>query len=203
MMTVERGDAVLETLVANHRRFLAFLERRVESREAAEDILQEAFLRGLESASLPSEESAAAWFHRVLHNAVIDHYRRRGTEARALSQVAAETRASVDPDDPMLATVCSCIESLLPTLKPEYAGVIRRVELDEIPVRKYAAEEGMTANAAGVRLFRARQALRKRLIETCGACTDHGCSGCSCGAEKRISGCEAPAGSPPLRPSAP
>ena len=35
-------------LVDGHRAFLAFLERRVESRAAAEDILQSAFARGLE-----------------------------------------------------------------------------------------------------------------------------------------------------------
>ena len=38
----------LAQLVEGHREFLAFLERRVESRAAAEDILQAAFARGLE-----------------------------------------------------------------------------------------------------------------------------------------------------------
>jgi hypothetical protein len=41
---------VVKTLVDNHRRFLAFLERRVGSREVAEDILQDAFVRGLAGA---------------------------------------------------------------------------------------------------------------------------------------------------------
>src|SRR3954449_7410871 len=75
---------VVETLVGNHRRFLSFLEKRVESREAAEDILHDAFLRGLDSASLGEADNAIAWFYRALHNAVIDHYRRRGSEAKAL-----------------------------------------------------------------------------------------------------------------------
>ena len=89
---------VVETLVANHRQFLSFLEKRVESREAAEDILQEAFVRGRDSSSLRSAESATSWVYRVLRNAVVDHYRRRGTEARALEQVAAETDDRVPPD---------------------------------------------------------------------------------------------------------
>ena len=38
----------IERLVAGHRDFLAFLERRVESRAVAEDILQAAFTKGLE-----------------------------------------------------------------------------------------------------------------------------------------------------------
>jgi RNA polymerase sigma factor (sigma-70 family) len=175
----------LAGLAANHRRFLAFLERRVESREAAEDILQEAYVRGLESSSPVSDEAATAWFYRVLRNAVVDHYRRRGSESRALEKVAAEAKEAVGPDESLMETVCSCVEHLLPALKPEYASAIRRVELDELSLREYAAEENMSANAAGVRLFRARQTLRKRLLESCGACAEHGCSDCSCGASKR------------------
>ncbi|MDP9195116.1 MAG: sigma-70 family RNA polymerase sigma factor [Acidobacteriota bacterium] len=172
---------VVETLVANHRQFLAFLEKRVESREAAEDILQEAFVRGLDSSSLRSAESATAWFYRALRNAVVDHYRRRGTEARALEHVAAETDEAVPPDAELMDTICSCVTSLITTLKPEYARAIQRVELEDVPVRDYAAEEKMTANAAGVRLFRAREALKRRIIQSCGTCADHGCLDCRCG----------------------
>jgi RNA polymerase sigma-70 factor (ECF subfamily) len=172
---------VVETLVANHRQFLSFLEKRVESREAAEDILQEAFVRGLDSSSLRSADSATAWFYRALRNAVIDHYRRRGTEAKALEQVAAETDESVPPDAELMATVSTCVHSLITTLKPEYARAIQRVELVDVAVRDYAAEEKITANAAGVRLFRAREALKRRIIQSCGTCADHGCLDCRCG----------------------
>ncbi|HEV7768038.1 MAG TPA: sigma-70 family RNA polymerase sigma factor [Thermoanaerobaculia bacterium] len=172
---------IVETLVANHRQFLAFLEKRVESREAAEDILQEAFVRGLSSASLREAESATAWLYRALRNAVVDHYRRRGAEARGLELVAAESEEEVQPDLEIMNAVCACINTLIPTLKPEYASAIQRVELDEVAVRDYATEQEMTPNAAGVRLFRAREALRRRLVQSCGTCADHGCLDCRCG----------------------
>lgn len=177
---VTTSHDVVETLVSNHRQFLAFLEKRVESREAAEDILQEAFVRGLGSSSLPEAESATAWFYRALRNAVVDHYRRKGSESRALEQVAALTDDAVPPDAEMMDTVCSCIRGLLTTLKPEYASAIERVELNDISVRDYAAEQQMTANAAGVRLFRAREALKRRLIQSCGTCAEHACLDCRC-----------------------
>lgn len=172
---------VVEALVSNHRQFLSFLEKRVESREAAEDILQEAFVRGLDSPSLRAAESATAWFYRALRNAIVDHYRRRGVEARALEQVAAESTERVEPDAELMQTVCTCVSTLLGTLKPDYASAIQRVELDGVAVRDYAAEQGMTANAAGVRLFRAREALKRRLVQSCGTCADHGCLDCRCG----------------------
>ncbi len=171
---------VVETLVANHRQFLSFLEKRVESREVAEDILQEAFVRGLDSSSLRIADSAVAWFYRSLRNAIIDHYRRRGVETRVLEQFAAESDGEVAPENELMRTVCSCVSTLISTLKPEYARAIQRVELDEIPVRDYAAEEQMTPNAARVRLFRAREALRRRLIQSCGTCSNHGCLDCKC-----------------------
>ena len=39
---------VARVLVENHREFLRFLERRLGHRDLAEDILQEAFARGLD-----------------------------------------------------------------------------------------------------------------------------------------------------------
>jgi len=43
-----------------------------------------------------------------------------------------------------------------------------------------AAELGVTPNNAAVRLHRARGALKKRLEQTCGTCTQHGCLDCTC-----------------------
>jgi RNA polymerase sigma-70 factor (ECF subfamily) len=33
---------------------------------------------------------------------------------------------------------------------------------------------------AGVRVFRAREALKKRVMESCGTCAEHGCLNCTC-----------------------
>ena len=185
---VERGPTepgVLQVLLENHARFLAFLERRVGSRDVAEDILQEAFVRSLEHAqSLQSSESAVAWFYRVLRNSLIDHFRRQGSRGRALEQLAIEAGGDDAGADQELETVaCRCVMSLLDTLKPEYATAIRRVELDGVSVRSYSEEAGITPGNAGVRLHRAREALRRQLVRCCGTCLSHGCFDCECGQE--------------------
>jgi len=87
------SPAAIQRLVDSHRRFLAFLERRVESRAVAEDILQSAFVRGLErGAELRDDENVVAWFYRVLRNAVIDHYRHRDSTQRAIEGWASTVR---------------------------------------------------------------------------------------------------------------
>jgi RNA polymerase sigma factor (sigma-70 family) len=176
------APATLQVLLDNHARFLAFLERRVGSRDEAEDILQEAFVRSLDRAPDPrSSESITAWFYRVLRNAITDHYRRQGSRGRTLERLAAETADGVqDPDEGLEALVCGCVMSLMETLKPEYGAAIRRVDLDGTSVRGYAEEAGITPSNAGVRLHRAREALRKQVALTCGTCLDHGCLDCRC-----------------------
>jgi len=179
------GREVTEVLVENHRAFLAFLERRVGRRDVAEDVLQEAFARSLRASPTPMrDESAVAWFYRVLRNAIIDHYRRGGASQRALAALASELEAQVEPDLDTRNAVCRCVTSLAGTLKPEYAAALRRVEVDGISVREYADEAGVTANNAGVRLFRAREALRRRVASACGTCAEHGCLDCTCGSPR-------------------
>jgi RNA polymerase sigma-70 factor (ECF subfamily) len=174
---------VVRVLVENHARFLAFLERRTGSREVAEDLLQEAFVRGMTRAGqLRDQESAVAWFYRVLRNALTDHWRRRGAEARALERAAAMADdAAPAVDEELMDEACACVASLVDTLKPEYAEALRRVDVAGGTVAAYAAAAGITANNAAVRLHRARGALRRQVERACGTCAEHGCLDCRCG----------------------
>jgi RNA polymerase sigma-70 factor (ECF subfamily) len=77
--------------------------------------------------------------------------------------------------------ICGCITELAATLKPEYESALRRIDIEGAAVQEFAAEAGITANNASVRVFRAREALRKQVKTSCGTCADHGCLECSCG----------------------
>jgi hypothetical protein len=48
-------------------------------------------------------------------------------------------------------------------------------------VKDYAASAGISSSNAGVRIFRARAALRREVSRSCGTCAEHGCLDCSCG----------------------
>lgn len=170
----------LATLVENQRAFLRFLERRVGSRAAAEDLLQDAFARAVTAIEgLRDQESAVAWFYRMLRNAVVDHYRRNDSARRALDAFARELDEVV-PGTEVHGEVCACISRLAGTLKPEYAEVLREVEVGGQPLQDYAERHGITPNNAAVRAHRARQALRKQVIASCGVCAEHGCVDCRC-----------------------
>lgn len=175
------APAVVRVLVENHRQFLAFLERRVGSRATAEDLLQEAFVRGMDKLdTLRSDESAVAWFYRLLRNAIIDHRRRKGAVERKLAAFGQEVEQHAEPEAELQQAICRCVAELASTLKEEYADALRAIEVEGVSVKDFAERAQITASNAGVRIFRAREALRKQVVRSCGTCADHGCLNCTC-----------------------
>jgi len=175
------SETTLNSLLDLRYQFLGFVQRRVDDRAIAEDILQTAYMRALESGSnLRQDESAVAWFYRILRNAVIDHYRRRTTEGAALERWAQELETETAPDPFLHQTTCQCISGALDTITPSYAALLREVDLGETPLTTYAHSQGISPGNAAVRAHRARTALRKQLIRCCGTCAVHHCIDCTC-----------------------
>jgi RNA polymerase sigma factor (sigma-70 family) len=170
---------VVATLVANHRAFLAFVQRRVSSRDLAEEILQNAFVKNVEKFDT-IRETAVGWFYKVLRNAIIDYHRRKAVSDRAVDGYTTEV-AMQEPDQELQNAVCKCVAELASTLKPEYAEALRFIEVEGVSVKDYAEQIGISSSNAGVRVFRAREALRKQVVRSCGTCADHGCFDCTCG----------------------
>lgn len=173
--------APLEPLLENHRAFLSYLQRKVGDRALAEDILQDAFTKLLDRPEqAPADEGIVPWFYRLLRNASIDRFRRQGASARVMETFAREleTHTAAEPD--LEAEICACVRRLATTLKPEYADALETIDINGQSVKAYAEAKGLSASNAGVRVFRAREALKKRVTESCGTCADHGCRDCSC-----------------------
>jgi RNA polymerase sigma factor (sigma-70 family) len=179
-MHEQPSQAVIGRLVSNQREFLAFLQRKVGDHALAEDILQEAFVRSMTKAEgVRDEESAVAWFYRVLRNTIIDHARRCAAVQRKLAAFAAELE-QVEAEPELSSQVCGCVRVLAETLKPEYAEALRRIDVEGMSVKAFAEAAGISANNASVRVFRAREALRAQLSRCCGGCAEHGCVDCTC-----------------------
>jgi RNA polymerase sigma-70 factor (ECF subfamily) len=171
----------LPVLLENHRAFLGYLERRVGDRALAEDILQEAFIKVMNRpGQAPHDESIVPWFYRSLRNAAIDQFRRRGAAERAAEAFAREVDTRVEPGPEMEAEICACVSRLASTLKREYADALEAIDVHGTPVKTFAEQHGLSAGNAGVRVFRAREALKKRVVESCGTCAEHGCRNCTC-----------------------
>jgi RNA polymerase sigma factor (sigma-70 family) len=173
--------APLAILLENHRAFLRYLERRIGDRALAEDILQDAFTKLVDRLDqAPPDEGIVPWFYRALRNAAIDQFRRRGAASRAVEAFAREIDTHVEPEADMASEICACVSRLAATLKPEYAAALQAIDVQGTAVKAFAEQHGLSASNAGVRVFRAREALKRRVAESCGTCAEHGCRNCTC-----------------------
>ncbi len=170
----------IETHLLNHLgEFLAFARARLRDPEMAADVVQESLLKAIQRGEqLRDGESARAWFYRILRNTIIDLQRRNQTRQRVAEQVAVEFDIAADKEADR--AVCQCLGHLLPSLKPDYAELIRRIDLQgELP-EDVAVELSLSRNNLTVRLHRARRQLKERLEATCRVCAKHGCLDCHC-----------------------
>lgn len=179
----QKTHDVLSTLLANQKTFLTFLESRVANRADAEEILQAAFVKSIEkSDQIRDAESSTAWFYRLLRNAVIDHYRRKAIANERLGSYARQlTDSSNGVDAVTHDVVCQCVKALVSVLKPEFAELITKVDIERDDVSVAARSIGISPGNARVRLHRARIALRKAVDRSCRTCAKHGCLDCTCG----------------------
>ena len=166
--------ALLESLNS----FLGFARKRLNDPELAADAVQEALLKALNAADAPHEsEKLVPWFYQILRRTIIDIYRRGATRSEALEKLALEQAGPKSEDQ---REICHCFMPLLSALPPQYAQVLEAVDLAGKEPKEVAKDLHLTWNNLNVRLHRARTALRKKLQESCQACSVHGCMDCTC-----------------------
>ena len=185
-MDERRTSGIVQRLLENEPAFRQFVRRRVGDEGVAQDILQQSLARAVERHhSLHNEESVLAWFYRILHHAVADYYRSQKSEVRRnqafLEELTISGNHQEPPPDEVKAAACACLYGLLPTLRGNYAELIKRIDLDGESPAHVAKELKISRNNLTVRLHRARQSLRASLEDACGICSKHGCLNCTCG----------------------
>lgn len=178
-------DELMQRLLAEESAFRAFLRKRLSDDALVEDLLQQSLVKAVERGhELNNRDSAVSWFYRILRNAVVDYYRSHAADRRKVESLLDELVTSGEDKMPGLDEVrpalCACLAPLVSQLRPAYAELIRRIDLEGESPAAVAKELRVTANNLNVRLHRARQALRTTLEDTCGICTKHGCLNCTC-----------------------
>jgi RNA polymerase sigma-70 factor, ECF subfamily len=169
----------LEQTIRSHTpRLLAVARRLLGSADDAEDAVQEAFTLALAALDSFEERSQlSTWLHRITVNVALSKLRarRRNLEQLGLDPLPAShadeapgraDEASAYCLDELLeqredgALLLACIEQL-----PEaYRRVIVLRDVEELDTRSVARLLGVSDSVVKVRLHRARQALRVRLV---------------------------------------
>ena len=165
-----RGDrAAFNRLVARHApRLLALVARVLGTRAAADDVVQEVFIRAWTHAPLwrPSgtgRASYAAWLARIGVNLAIDQRRKRRPVA-PLEAIAEPADPGASPDDVLLARERAALLRAAIAALPERQRVAIGLAYDaELSNLDAAAAMSTSLGAYELLLVRARRALRAAL----------------------------------------
>lgn len=160
----EPGYACVLGAWREHERELrGFLVNRLSDPDAAEDLVQDVFLRAMrEGEGFCALDSPRAWLFRVARNVATDRQRRQRPTEPVPEDLPVDAPESEPIDD-----LNACIERNLPALRESDRDIIRHCDLEGLPHRRYAEARGLSTGAVKTRLFRARQRLRERLVQNC------------------------------------
>ena len=151
-------DAVRELYDASYRRLVGQLIAVTGSREEAEDVVQEAFARGLLHArSLLAADNPEAWLRTVAVNQARSRWRRLRRFAGLLPALVLEPPVDADP-----AARMDLVSALRGLPEPQREAIALH-HLAGLPVHEVATTLGVPSGTVKARLARGRAALARAL----------------------------------------
>jgi RNA polymerase sigma-70 factor (ECF subfamily) len=131
----------------------------------AEDLVQDTVVRALAfEGHYEHGTNLAAWLNQVLFSVFVTRCRRRARERRALDGLTTDPCAWTQVDSVLPTPGLSRrVEGALAALPPQFAAVIRLVDLGEASYRDAAVELGVPVGTVMSRLFRGRRLLAASL----------------------------------------
>lgn len=166
-----QGDArALETLFDRYvDRALGLAVRLTETREDAEEVVQEAFLRALRHARQVrgDEGRFGPWLFAIVRSVAADRRRQLRLPVLSLSAIDAErVPGGVDAaEEAARRRERADLLAALDALPEEYRLVLTLCDLEEVPHAEAALALGRSTAATKSLLYRARRALRDRLAD--------------------------------------
>lgn len=141
-----------------------FIFLKVNSKETAEDLTSETFLKCWEAFKEKEIENPQAFLYQIARNLIVDHYRQK----EKFQTVPIENNPISDPRQNLqeasnLNLEIERVRTALSKLKDEYQDVLIFYYLEGIPVRKIAKILDRTETATRVLIHRALNSLREEL----------------------------------------
>ncbi len=168
----------IESAENEAERLLAYVRRRVDSPEAADDIVQDAYLALCGRWSLQTPiRSAMGWLFRVAANKIVDRYRGREREPVSLTAQPAgadasdlwelsDARVAGPEEEAERRELREALEAAIDSLPEDQKEVFALTELAGVPYKDIAARTGVPVNTLLSRkryaVLKLRAALRDR-----------------------------------------
>ncbi len=163
-------DPISDYWQEHKSRLRSYVLSRVRDSHAADDILQDVFLKAHASLhTVKAPGSVAAWLQRIAANAIADHYRSQKKWVEL-----PEGLPSPEEERDYRAELAECLRPLIADLPEPYRSALVMSELEGRPQREVAERCGISLSGAKSRVQRGREKLRGRLLDCCEIETAHG-----------------------------
>lgn len=170
MNTLPSTETIWAHLNAELRQFI---RRRVSDDHAADDLLQETFLRIHSNlGTLRDSDRLAAWVYQIARNVVRDHHRKATTSIVALGDTDPASVGDDHPNSPRCSGA-DWLDEMIGTLPDGYREAVKLAEMEGLTQQEVAHQFGITLSGAKSRVQRGRAKLREALNECCKFQFDH------------------------------
>jgi RNA polymerase sigma-70 factor (ECF subfamily) len=147
-------------------RLKAFIRSRVEDEAAADDLLQEVFLRiHTRMATLQDSDRLESWMYQIARHAVIDHYRSR-KNLLGLSDALPDP-GELFPEPDAADQLAQSMRGMVDDLPEPYRQALVLTEYEGLSQQALADRLGISLSGAKSRVQRARQKIKDSLLTCC------------------------------------
>jgi len=156
-----------------HFELLGYVQSKIRSREDAEDVLQNVFIKiSANVGALADEVKLKGWIFTITRNAIIDYYRANASNKRisVKEEIDDYTEELQDPDP--TKGLDQCMSTMIALLPQEYRQIIIDSEIKGVKQKDLAVRYGIAYPSMRSRVQRGRERLKQLFYNCCHIETD-------------------------------
>jgi RNA polymerase sigma-70 factor (ECF subfamily) len=143
---------------------LAFIKQQIKDESTADDVLQEVFLKTMETCLRERDiKNLKSWLFQVTRNTIVDYYRKQNKVIQdedyiSINHINSESFQQILSED---------IAAMIDLLPEEYALPLKWGDIDGMQQKDIAEKLGISLPGAKSRIQRARKKLHSLFFECC------------------------------------
>ena len=143
-----------------------FIGKRISNQDDTEDILQEVFLKIINSiGGLKDKQKLQAWIYRIARNTIIDFYRKNNSILEI--ELTKDLIKVTDEDSSMNEEISGCLKPMITRLPEKYKQAIILTHYKNITQKELGEQLGISVSGAKSRVQRGRKMLKVMILDCC------------------------------------
>ena len=162
------GTAI-ETIYKDfNSQLVALICRKVNHEDCCHDILQDVYIKVIGNMDkIEKADNLKSYLLKIADNSVVDYYRKEAIKkSLAFSENFVLPLESPSNDLSLKLADC-CLRPMIESLEPIYSEALILIELEGLSQQQYAEKIGISYTNAKTRVQRAREKLKKVILQCC------------------------------------